>query len=49
MLNNFKRLGVAAEPMNGKERLRLLHGIFHMDERSRSASLGLAGSHRAFR
>ena len=28
ILNNFKRLGVAAEPMNGMERLRLLH----MDE-----------------
>ena len=32
ILNNFKRLGVAAEPMNGMERLRLLHGILHMDE-----------------
>ena len=32
ILNNFKRLGVAAEPMNGTERLRLLHGILHMDE-----------------
>ena len=33
ILNNFKRLGVAAEPMNGMERLRLLHGMLHMDER----------------
>ena len=32
ILNNFKRLGVAAEPMNGMERLRLLHGMLHMDE-----------------
>ena len=32
LLNNFKRLGVAAEPMNGMERLRLLHGMLHMDE-----------------
>ncbi|MCD8256935.1 MAG: ATP-binding protein, partial [Oscillospiraceae bacterium] len=31
VLNNFKRLGVAAEGLNGAERLRLLHGIFHMD------------------
>ena len=33
ILNNFKRLGVAASPMNGKERLALMHGMFHMDER----------------
>ena len=32
ILNNFKLLGVAAEPMNGMERLRLLHGMLHMDE-----------------
>ena len=32
ILNNFKRLGVTAEPMNGMERLRLLHGMLHMDE-----------------
>ena len=32
VINNFKRLGVATEPLNGKERLRLLHGIFRMDE-----------------
>ena len=32
ILNNFKHLGVAAEPMNGMERLRLLHGMLHMDE-----------------
>jgi len=32
IMNNFKRLGVSASPMNGKERLSLMHGIFHMDE-----------------
>ena len=31
ILNNFKRLGVATKPMDGQERLRLLHSIFHMD------------------
>ena len=31
LLNNFKRLGVMAEPMDGKARLQLMHGIFHMD------------------
>ena len=32
ILNNFKRLGVAAETLDGKVRLAQLHGIFHMDE-----------------
>ena len=32
LLNNFKRLGVQAEALNGHDRLRLLHGILHMDE-----------------
>ena len=32
MLNNFKRLGVVAEPLDGKARLAQLHAIFHMDE-----------------
>lgn len=31
LLNNFKRLGVAAEPLNGKQRLALMHGMFHID------------------
>ena len=31
ILNNFKRLGVSARPLDGKERLRLMHSIFHMD------------------
>ena len=30
ILNNFKRLGVAAEPLNGKQRLHLIHDIFHI-------------------
>ena len=29
VLNNFKLLGVAARPMTGYERLKMLHGIFH--------------------
>jgi len=37
ILNNFKRLGVAAESLNGKERLRLMHSIFHMDTKERFA------------
>ena len=32
ILNNFRRLGVQAEALNGMERLRLLHGMLHMDE-----------------
>lgn len=32
VLSNFKRLGVTAESLNGKERLEVLHSIFHMDE-----------------
>ena len=32
VLNNFKRLGVSAEPLDGKARLAQLHAIFHMDE-----------------
>jgi hypothetical protein len=39
ILNNFKRLGVAAETLDGKARLAQLHGIFHMDCRS-----GLSGT-----
>ena len=32
ILNHFKRLGVKAEPMDGKERLRLMYAMFHMDD-----------------
>lgn len=31
ILNQFKRLGVSATPLDGYERLRLLHHMFHMD------------------
>ena len=34
VLNNFKRLGVQAEALNGRQRLELMHGIFHMDEQA---------------
>jgi len=32
LLNNFKRLGVSAESLNGKQRLALMHSMFHIDE-----------------
>jgi hypothetical protein len=32
VLNNFKRLGVSAEPLGGAQRLGLMHDMFHMDE-----------------
>ena len=32
ILNNFRKLGVKAEPLDGKARLAQLHSIFHMDE-----------------
>ena len=32
LLNNFRRLGVIATSMNGKERLRLMHAMFHMGD-----------------
>ena len=31
ILNNFKHLGVTAASLNGADRLRLFHDIFHMD------------------
>lgn len=31
ILNNFKTLGVRAEPLTGRERLRVLHDVFNMD------------------
>ena len=33
ILNNFKRLGVSAEPLGGHERLAVMYGMFHMDEK----------------
>lgn len=32
LLNNFKRLGVRAETLDGRERLELLHEIYHMGD-----------------
>ena len=33
ILTNFKKMGVVAEPINGYERLKLMHGMFHLDEK----------------
>ena len=35
LLNNFKRLGVMARTMNGRERLELMHAQFHMGDQER--------------
>ncbi len=32
ILNNFRKLGVRAKVMNGKERLHLMHSMFHMGD-----------------
>jgi len=32
LLNNFRRLGVTAKVLNGKERLQLMHSMFHMGD-----------------
>ena len=32
ILNNFKRMGVSAEVLDGKERLCQMYSVFHMDE-----------------
>ncbi len=37
VINNFKRLGAAVKTLNGKERLWLLHSIFHMDTQEKFA------------
>ena len=34
LMNNFKRLGVAASPLSGKERLKVMYDMFHMDNQS---------------
>jgi type IV secretory pathway VirB4 component len=31
ILNNFKKLGVAAAPLNGTERLKVMYDMFHLD------------------
>lgn len=35
LLNSFKRLGVAADPLSGKDRLKLFHSIYHLDGQER--------------
>lgn len=34
IINNFKKLGVIATPVNGMERLKIMHGMFHTDEKT---------------
>lgn len=31
LLNNFKRMGVPASPLDGMQRLQVMHSMFHMD------------------
>ena len=35
VINNFKTMGVSAQPLNGAERLQLLHGQMHPDGKSK--------------
>ena len=35
LLSEMRRMGVAAESLNGKERLRIMHSMFHMDTHER--------------
>ena len=35
LMNNFKRLGVVAKILNGKDRLQLMHAMFHMGDNDR--------------
>ena len=35
LMNNFHRLGVAAKLLDGKERLRLMHSMFHMGDQEK--------------
>ena len=35
LLNNFRRIGCLAWVLNGKERLRLMHDMFHLGEHDR--------------
>ena len=35
LLNNFHRLGVQAKSLDGRERLKLMHGIFNLDGESK--------------
>ena len=35
LLNNFRRLGVVANVLNGKQRLKVMHDLFHMGDKDR--------------
>ena len=35
LLNNFRRLGAAAKVLDGKERLQLMHSMFHMGDKEK--------------
>ena len=35
ILNNFRRLGVKARPLSGAERLKVMHGVFHMGDKDK--------------
>ena len=35
LLNNFRRMGVVAQTLNGKERLQLMHSMFHMGDQDK--------------
>ena len=35
LMNNFKRLGVVTKVLNGKDRLQLMHAMFHMGDNDR--------------
>ena len=35
LMNNFKRLGVVAKVLNGKDRLQLMHAMFHVGDNDR--------------
>ena len=37
LLNNFKKLGVRAKVLSGKDRLRLMHSMFHMNDAEKFA------------
>ena len=49
LMNNFRQLGVRAQIMNGKERLKLMHDMFHMgDVEDKFRSTGSGSSDPVF-
>ena len=46
LLNNFHRLGVQAKPLNGTERLKLMHDMFHI--RQSYSKLGMRSQVKDF-